>query len=218
MNKATNKRASAPTVMSVQQAEATLAEFERQRSDLIAQHEQRTALRREVSFAAHAGDPEASRQLDGLHDEAVRHESRLVSITDAINEARRRLQQAHDAEARAADRDQAKELRVVLDQFTRTAAELDRVLADVARLGHALHQIQVQMAQLGSPVPNGAQLDSLGYRCLLTACSATPWHRHFQVLAPHERRSFSDLIAIWTDTNRKHLASRLEQTNETEAA
>jgi hypothetical protein len=92
------------------------------------------------------------------------------------------------------------------------------VLADVARLGHALHQIQVQMAQLGSPVPNGAQLDSLGFRCLLTACAATPWHRHFQVLAPHERRSFSDLIAIWTDTNRKHLALRLEQTNKPEAA
>ena len=103
----------------------------------------------------------------------------------------------------------------MLDQFVETAGQLDRALADVAALGHNLHQIQARMRELGAVVPNGAQLDSLGARCLLTACAATPWHRHFEVLAPHERRSFSALIDIWNSTNQKHLAARLgEQTNE----
>jgi hypothetical protein len=122
--------------------------------------------------------------------------------------------------AKAADREQAKELRVVLEQFVQTARQLDEALADVAVLGRNLHQIQARMRELNAPVPNAAQLDSLGYRCLLTACAATAWHRHFEVLAPHERRSFSALIDIWNSTNQKHLASRIgdEQTNKPEAA
>jgi hypothetical protein len=39
-------------VLTVQEAEATLAGFEKQRQALIEQHEQRTAKRRDVSFAA----------------------------------------------------------------------------------------------------------------------------------------------------------------------
>jgi hypothetical protein len=105
---------------------------------------------------------------------------------------------------------------VVLDQLVQTATQLDAALAEVAGLGHNLHQIQARMRELGSPVPNAAQLDSLGYRCLLTACASTPWFRHFETLAPSERRSFSTLIDIWRATNAKHLASRLDdhQTNE----
>jgi hypothetical protein len=103
----------------------------------------------------------------------------------------------------------------VLDQFVQTATQLDAALADVAALGRNLHQIQARMRELNSPVPNAAQLDSLGYRCLLTACASTPWSRHFEILAPHERRSFSALIDIWRATNEKHLALQLgDQTNE----
>ena len=96
----------------------------------------------------------------------------------------------------------------------------DHDAQQLAYVYHNLHAIQARMVELHAPVPNGSQLDSLGYRCLLTACASTPWHRHFQVLAPSERRSFSDLIAIWNATNQKHLASRLsdEQTNKPEAA
>src|SRR5262249_43481652 len=105
--------------------------------------------------------------------------------------------------------------------FVQTARQLDEALADVATLGHNLHQIQARMRELGSPVPNNSQLDSLGYRCLLTACASTPWFRHFETLAPSERRSFAALIDIWRATNEKHLAARLsgdQTTNTTEAA
>ena len=210
MNKPTNQ------TTSVSDAEAAIARLEGKRSELLARGTELATVRASLAYAALAdGDDKSRAKLDKLNIEAATHTSEVAAVEAAIKTANERLAVARNHEAKQADRASARELSVVLDQFTRTAAELDRVLADVARLGHALHQIQVQMAQLGSPVPNGAQLDSLGFRCLLTACAATPWHRHFQVLAPHERRSFSDLIAIWTDTNRKHLASRLgDPTNE----
>ena len=204
---------------SVADAEQVIANLESKRAALIERGKELATIRASLAYSALAdGDDKSRAKLDKLNIEAATHNSEVAAVEAAIKTANERLAVARNHEAKQADRASARELSVVLDQFTRTAAELDRVLADVARLGHALHQIQVQMAQLGSPVPNGAQLDSLGFRCLLTACAATPWHRHFQVLAPHERRSFSDLIAIWTDTNRKHLASRLEQTNKPEAA
>jgi hypothetical protein len=55
----------------ITECEATLAAFEKQRAVLIQQHEQHTAKRREISFSAHAGDADASKLLDGLHDERV---------------------------------------------------------------------------------------------------------------------------------------------------
>jgi chromosome segregation ATPase len=200
----------------VADAEAAISRLEQKRSELLARADELASNRGSVAYKALSEDDAAARAtLDRITKQSIEHGSELASIDAALVTAKQKLEVAKQHQAAQRDRDNARELSVVLDQFTQTAAELDRVLADVARLGHTLHQIQAKMYSLGSPVPNGAQLDSLGFRCLLTACAATPWHRHFQVLAPHERRSFSDLIAIWTDTNRKHLASRLgDPTNE----
>jgi hypothetical protein len=215
-----SRQTTVPTIPpTVADAEAAIANLQAKRDALVARDSELTLNRASVAYKAlNDDDATAKQKLDQINKESIEHSHLLAAVDAALTTAAQKLEVAKRYEAKQADRASARKLSVVLDQFTQTAAELDRVLADVARLGHALHQIQAQMAQLGSPVPNGAQLDSLGFRCLLTGCAATPWHRHFQVLAPHERRSFSDLIAIWTDTNRKHLASRLEQTNETEAA
>ena len=205
---------------SVSDAQAVISNLEAKRDALVERGRQLDQVRASYAFAAHArNDETARRKLDQVHRETAEHGSELASIDAALVTARQKLEAAQQHEAKQAAREQAKELRLVLDQFVETATQLDEALADVATLGHNLHQIQARMQELGAAVPNGAQLDSLGFRCLLTACAATPWHRHFQVLAPHERRSFSDLIAIWTDTNRKHLASRLvEQTNKPDEA
>jgi hypothetical protein len=200
---------------SVADAEQAIANLEQKRAAMVARGDQLATNRASVAYKAlHDDDATAKATLERINKESIEHDHALASVDAALKTARHRLEAAKRHEAKAADRDNARQLSVALDQFTQTAAELDRVLADVAALGHNLHQIQGRMREFGSPVPNAAQLDSLGFRCLLTACAATPWHRHFQVLAPHERRTFSDLIAIWTDTNRKHLAARLDQTHE----
>jgi chromosome segregation ATPase len=201
--------------------ESVIARLEKQRADLEQRGKTLADVRASLAYSALAdGNDQARAKLDKLNLEAATHSSEIAAVQAAIKTAGQRLANARDHEAKAADRDQAKELRVVLDQFVQTATHLDQALADVATLGHNLHQIQARMRELGSPVPNAAQLDSLGYRCLLTACASTPWFRHFETLAPSERRSFSALIDIWRATNEKHLAVRLggEQTNKPEAA
>jgi len=206
---------------SVADAEQVIANLESKRAVLVERGKELATIRASYAYAAHAnGDKAARAKLDQVNRETAEHGSELASIDGALATARQKLDLARQREALETDRANARELKVVLDQFVQTATQLDAALAEVAALGHNLHQIQARMRELGSPVPNSAQLDSLGFRCLLTACAATPWHRHFQVLAPHERRSFTALIDIWRATNEKHLASRLgdEQTTNTTVA
>jgi hypothetical protein len=213
--------------ITVTEAEATLQRFERERNDVL---DRRTLLadkRREIAFDALSGDKSASKLLDGLHREAVELESRLVSVNDAIAEAQRRLAAAREHEAREADGEKASALCRVLTEFLQTARALDAALVTVAEHGNRLHELQASMHMLGAAVPSAAQLDALGYRCLLTAIGGTVWRRHFETLAPHERRSFSELCALWGRTLQRSIAARLgdaeqisnEQTKtETEAA
>jgi chromosome segregation ATPase len=203
----------------VADAEAAICSLQAKRDALIERGKQLDQVRASNAFAALANDDAKARQrLDALNRETAEFASELASLDAALKTGRERLDLARQRQALEADRDNARELKVVLDQFVQTAAQLDQALADVATLGRNLHQIQARMRELGSPVPNSSQLDSLGFRCLLTACAATPWHRHFEVLAPHERRSFSALIDIWNSTNQKHLASRLGDQTTIEAA
>jgi hypothetical protein len=209
--------------INVAAAERTLAELEIRRERLIERRHEIERERGQLAYAAHTGDAGASKLLDRVITEAVRNDEHLKALADAIAEGQRRLAVAREHEAKAADREAASELRGVLAEFLRTAHQLDTALAAVAAEGYKLHELQERMHRLGAAVPNGAQIDSLGYRSLLTACASTPWRRHFETLAPHERRSFSQLCAIWGQTIERNVATRLgvEQTNnkqQTEAA
>jgi hypothetical protein len=206
MNKPTNQ------TPSVANAEQMLARFERERAELIERKAALADKRKAVAYDAHAAGN--TKLLDGVHREAAELDSRIAGLDDAVAEAQRRLQQAHEHEARFADRNQALELRAHLVMFLETARALDEALAAVAAHGNKLHELQAQMHRCGAAVPNPAQLDSLGARSLLTACAATPWRRHFETLAPHERRSFAALCAQWGQNIQRGISARLgeEQT------
>jgi hypothetical protein len=201
-----------PTVAN---AEALLARFERERAELTAQHEERTALRRDVSFAAHSGDPEAIKQLDALHDEAARHQSRLASLDDAVAEARRRLDQAREIEARAADRTRAVELRAALKRFVEHGAGVDAGLEVLIESCNGMAQALIDMHRCGSTFPSDAQLQSLGGRVLLGALSKTPFRRNFETLPPLERdRTMTQVVQQWAQTVERNIQQRLgDQTN-----
>jgi hypothetical protein len=96
-----------------------------------------------------------------------------------------------------------------LDSFKQCAAKLDEAFTAIATYGEEFANIAVRMHALGSIVPNGAQIDSLGYRSLLWSISASPWRNHFDLVPPHQRRSFSQLASIWIATNERSIAARL---------
>jgi hypothetical protein len=215
-------RPTVPTIpLSVAAAEAAISNLQTKHDELVARDGELAKIRASVAYKAlQENDATARATLDRINQESAVRASEMASLAAALKTAHERLAEAKRHAATQADREQATELRVMLDQFVKTATQLDEALADVAALGHNLHHIQARMRELGSPAPNAAQLDSLGYRCLLTACASTPWFRHFEVLAPHERRSFAALIEIWRSTNEKHFGARLgdQTTNTTEAA
>jgi len=72
----------------VADAEQTLAAFEIERTDLLARQGALADKRRLAAFDAHSGDAQASKLLDGLHEEAIQFESRLARLDDAIAEGR----------------------------------------------------------------------------------------------------------------------------------
>ena len=214
MNKHANNEArtvteAEATTETVAQCERVLAELGQRRDRL---HERLGELERErgqVAYAAHTGDGAAGKLLDKTIAETVKHSEHVKALDDAIAEAGRRLAAAREHEARAADKQKARELSDVLAAFLQCARRLDATLVTVAEHGNKLHDLQAQMHMLGAAVPNLAQLDSLGARSLLTAIAQTPWRRHFETLAPHERRSFTELCAYWARTLERGIAARL---------
>jgi len=166
--------------------------------------------RKTHAYAAHVQhDAEASKLLSRAIDEALRLDQHIASLDDAIAEQECVVARAEAAMAQEADRAQALALRQALIAFIATAGQLDDALAAVAMHGVKLCELQREMHRAGAAVPNGAQLDALGARCLLTACAATPWRRHFETLAPHESRSFSEVCAYWGQKIERNIAARL---------
>ena len=214
MNKPATKET--PTVAN---AEAMLARFERERGDLI---ERRAALaekRRTVAFDAHAGDGSASKLLDGLHREAAELESRIIGLDDAVAEARRRLEQAHEYEAREADRAKAVELRAALKQFVEHGAGVDAALEVLIESCNGMERALVEIHRCGSAFPSDAQLLSLGSRVLIAALSKTTFRREFPAVPPLERnRTMSAIVQQWSDTVERNIQQRLEQPETIEAA
>jgi hypothetical protein len=215
------KQANKQTAVAVANAEQLLARFQRERDELVEQHEQHTAKRRELSFTAHSGDAQASKLLDGLHDESVRFESRLASITDAINEATRRLEAAKQHEAREADRERALAARLQLAAFVAAGKALDGALEVVVSASIDMRNSITILNKLGVTHPSHAQLDALGSLALRTALCATSWQRYFERVAPNERKRFVDLCAQWSVQVERQISARLGDdptNNTTEAA
>jgi hypothetical protein len=196
-----------PTTVAV--AEQMLARFERDRSALV---EQRSALAKKRSAAAydaHAGDAAAVKLLERLIQDDGELQAKIVSVDDALNEARRRLEQARAAEARQRDCDKAKALRGQLARFTAAGRDCDAALNQLLAGSAVMRDALTQINRLGCSHPSHAQLDSLGALALRTALSATAWNRYFERTAPGERKTFAALVAAWATMVERQIQQRL---------
>jgi hypothetical protein len=191
-------------------AEQMIQRFERDRADLVEQRAALTKRRGAAAYDAHA-DPNspAAKLLERLIQDDGELQARIVSADDAINEARRRLDQARVAEVRQQARDKAKALRGQLARFTAAGKDCDGALNQLLNGAAAMRDALTQMNRLGCSHPSHAQLDSLGALALRTALSATAWNRYFERTAPGERKTFSALVAAWGAMVERHIASSL---------
>ena len=205
----------------VADAEHTIVALEEKQAALNQQREAADAERSRIAFAAHAqSDPEASRQLAALTEQALRRDREAGDIIAALATAHHRLQQARQAEAKAAEVAQAKELRAAVREFVDAGARVDHALGLLARDGRALTDALRKVHALGCAFPSGEQLDSLGHICLRSSIMQTPWVRSVETVAPGQRRSFRSLVEGWaSNIEQNNIRPRLgEQTKTTEAA
>jgi hypothetical protein len=141
--------------------------------------------------------------------EAVGLDAKIAAVDDAVAEARRRLEQARDEEARQRDREKVLALRQALTRFVDAGKACDSALAALVAGSTEMRDALTQMNRLGCSHPSHAQLDALGAIALRTALTATAWVRYFERVAPGERKTFAALVATWSTMVERNIASRL---------
>jgi hypothetical protein len=205
-------------VADVATAERTLAELEQRRDRLIERRQQIERQRGEIAYQAHTGDAGASKLLDRVITEAVKNDEHLKALADAIAEGQRRLAQAREAEARAADRAKAVELRAALKKFVEYGSGVDAALDVLIESCAGMERSLTEIHRFSS-FPSDAQLLSLGSRVLIAALSRTTFRREFPAVPPLERnRTMTQIVQQWAGTVERSIAQRLEQTETIEAA
>jgi len=203
----------------VKTAERTLADLQTKRGVLVAHGLELEEQRQQIAFAAHTGDQQARKRLDGINRDTVVHGSELASIDAAISEANTRLQAARRAEGIAADRQRACELRTVLEEFVECGRKLDGAMAVLVAESTEFHQALMRMHSLGCESPTSELVRVNSTSALFTALMRTPWQREFRHLAPGQKRTFAELVAGWSQVIERGIKQKLSEPEvESEAA
>lgn len=185
-------------------AEATLAAtlalqgLERKRKSLVESRAADDAERRAVAFRAYSdGDKSARQVLDKLNAAAVRFDSELRSIEDAIAVAQDRVQAARAQEAEQAAKANALAIRECCAEFLESALSLNEAILALSEEGAALQAAVRKLRALGVGFPTDQQISVLGLQCLQTGLMETAWRKEFLHLAPKDRRRWSTLAREW---------------------
>jgi chromosome segregation ATPase len=209
----------------IEKATQTLDELTLNRDALVGRGVELEEQRQRVAYAAHTGDVAARKRLDTLNRESGMHASELASLDAAIAEATARLEAARKTEATAADRAKGLKLRdELLPRFIEHGRTIDSTLKLLVEESDALVETLRAIHALGAKFPSEQQLQINAGMVIATAMMASPWHREFRHLAPHERRTFANLLAgqivgdgvhvrsSWTAAIERHIKQLLGET------
>jgi hypothetical protein len=200
-------------------AEAVLADLETKRQRHRERGVELEAARKRASYGAHVQhDPQERKALADVVDETVRHETEGRALDDAIEEAQRRLSEARQVEAKAQDRDQAKQLREALAEFVAAGKACDGALEVFVQASQDMRAALTTMNRLGCSHPSHNQLDSLGALALRTMLTQSSWQRYFERVSPVERKTFSQLCAQWSGMVERNVIAPRLGAQETESA
>jgi hypothetical protein len=145
----------------------------------------------------------------------------MEALLAAAAEADQRLAAARAAEAQAANRAVALQIKQVVADLKEHGEVLDDALADLVTAADNLKECFDRLARLGVSSPRHEQLAVMANLSILTALGQTPWRRYFQTLAPRERKNFAAVMAAWCENLTRDADRRLgetEQAKEHEAA
>jgi len=174
--------------------------------------------RAQLSFAAETGDKSAKTKLAALNAETTTHGLDFENVQNALQEARHRLDAARRDAAIATDREQALALRAKLAKFVETGADVDDALWDFVASLRAMLTILGELHQLGQPHPSSDMFRVNAVNAIKAALQELPrsWvgDLEFQLLAPNQKKKFSDLTAAWNAQAERSIAARLGEEKE----
>jgi chromosome segregation ATPase len=132
--------------MSVEKAEAVVAQLEQKRSACVRHGTELQDERANVALSAHTGDAKARKRLDEINSEIAVHSSELASLDAALGAASERLEKARQHEAQKADRQRATALRQELVAFREHGRALKVAFDAIALHGNGLWQTHTRSA------------------------------------------------------------------------
>src|SRR5262249_53427800 len=161
------------------------------------------------SYAAHTGDQKAEARLETLRSRAIRRDLEVKNLESAIAEAKRRLAEAQDAEAKAEQRRIALEVRGLVGSLRDAGKVCDESLQTFAAASDAMREIVAKINTLGFNHPSAMQLQSLGERAVRTMLVQSAFARAFEHIPPRERQNFADFSARWAESLEREISLRL---------
>jgi hypothetical protein len=194
----------------IEKAEKIVRDLEETLESLLGRTKVLEVQRRQISYAAHTGDQKARTKLNQINAEAATHGGEIESVNAALAEAQARLAAVHRAEALAADKAAALQLRAKAARFKELGEVLDDCFADFKSAAIEMKTVLDDIHRLGCASPTHELFKANGDRAFKTAVMGTPfWTQDFPFLAPGERKSFRSLVAAWTSAIENNVALRL---------
>lgn len=173
----------------------------------------------QISFAAHAAeDQKALARLETIKARVVKREVDSKSLDAAIEEAKRRVVVAQDAERQAEEVRVAEELAELAQMLREAGRKADKGLAMMIEGSNDLRKIVQAINARGINNPSAAQLQALGSRAILGKIVDSPFARDFQHLAPRERQSFVGVTEAWSTMIERAVSAKIKQTKKEVAA
>jgi hypothetical protein len=195
----------------IEKAELTIRNLENIRKHLLQQQAELENERGRVALGAHTGDKKARQRLDEINSKAIAFASEFASVEAAINEATKNLDAARKAEALAADKAAALQLREAIVEFVEECNELDASLEDMAFHANAAKDKLDRIHQLGALAPTSEQFRVNGANCFKSALMKTGWKKEFEFehIPAHRLQSFRILVSGWASMLMKDVERRL---------
>src|SRR5262249_16476161 len=173
------------TKVSVTNAQKILHELEAKQAELTASRANDEAAMAAVSYQAHTGNcPKSAAELQTLRERAVRGDVEARNLDSAIEEAKRRVSAAQEAEARAEELRVAEELLELSQMMREAGKKCDAALRMLAEGSSELRKIVQATNQRGLGNPSAAQLQALGSRAILGMIINSPYAKDFPHISP----------------------------------
>jgi|SRR5262249_5315446 len=161
------------------------------------------------SYEAHTGDQRAAAKLETLQGRAIKRDVEARNLASAIEEARRRVAAAQNAERNAEEMEAAEELLELATIMRDVGAKADKALKAFIEAANDIKKVIVATNQRGLANPSATQLQALGRRAILGQIVDSPFAKEFEHIAPRERQNFAAFTGSWASAIERFASQQL---------